>query len=138
MFQQGTALKQLLPGSFMSEAVAFCKDEDTARIISGAFNTAPTLIAMLEMYQSYVGSDYGHRLTAEQVQMLSKKADEVIDAYKNRTARVVDYTKAVEFLREGKLIPAIKEVRILTGMGLKEAKDLVESWPEWAGNQGRE
>jgi large subunit ribosomal protein L7/L12 len=31
---------------------------------------------------------------------------------------------------EGKKIPVIKEVRAITGLGLKEAKDLVESAPK--------
>jgi uncharacterized Zn finger protein (UPF0148 family) len=37
------------------------------------------------------------------------------------------YAKIVEPLREGKKIAAIKEVRALSGLGLKEAKEYVES-----------
>lgn len=33
-----------------------------------------------------------------------------------------------EYLKQGKKIDAIKRVRVLTGVGLKQAKDLVESW----------
>ena len=41
--------------------------------------------------------------------------------------RIFDVTHAVNlFVKEDKKIPAIKELRGITGMGLKEAKDFIE------------
>lgn len=38
------------------------------------------------------------------------------------------HSRAQDLLRQGRKIEAIKVVREETGLGLKEAKDLVESW----------
>lgn len=38
------------------------------------------------------------------------------------------HSQARELLKQGRKIEAIKVVREETGLGLKEAKDLVESW----------
>jgi len=40
----------------------------------------------------------------------------------------MSHSKARELLRQGRKIEAIKVVREETGLGLREAKDLVESW----------
>ena len=40
-----------------------------------------------------------------------------------------EFTVVLKGFADGKKIPVIKEVRAITGLGLKEAKDLVESAP---------
>lgn len=39
--------------------------------------------------------------------------------------------KFQEAVREGKLIPAVKELRTLTGLGLKEAVDMIRTLPQF-------
>ena len=41
-----------------------------------------------------------------------------------------EFTVVLKSFDEGKKIPVIKEVRAITGLGLKEAKDLVEGAPK--------
>lgn len=134
MYFEGHAIKGFIPGSGKPvETLAFCKDQDTARVIVGSINAVAGLVAALEIYQTYIGPDGGFQPPPDMKTkgMLFDKAQEAIERYLAHSRIEPDYTKAKALAYEGKRVQAIKEIRMQSGMGLKEALDLHDSWPEW-------
>lgn len=133
MFHEGNALKQIEPNQgWEAVIIAFCRDQDTARVIAGSIDSITDLVEALELYQKHLGTKTQNLLNDEEVKMLAKKANAAISNYRTLSTREIDFANAHAILSlNGNRLGAIKEVRMLTGMGLKEAKELVESWPEW-------
>lgn len=79
---------------------------------------------------AFIIANLDSTLTAAQVLAIADALADNTPAYRDRTPTLVesalDSGAVLDHIRAGQKIPAIKALRVVTGCGLKEAKDAVE------------